>query len=138
MVTKRLRPVHPGDILLRDFMRPLKLSSYKVAKELGVTAPSINEIVRRRRAVTAEMALRLSRFFGTSAELWLNLQAQFDLEVASRRIGKKVERTIRRLKDEVRKDLKALDAYEAEHGSFAEMAGSITSRSAMRRERSAG
>jgi antitoxin HigA-1 len=121
MATKRLRPVHPGDILLRDFMRPLKLSSYKVAKELGVTAPSINEIVRRRRAVTAEMALRLSRFFGTSAELWMNLQAQFDLEVANRRIGKKVERTIRRLKEGVRKDLKALDAYEAEHGSFAGM-----------------
>jgi antitoxin HigA-1 len=121
MAIKRLRPVHPGDILLRDFMRPLKLSSYKVAKELGVTAPSINEIVRRRRAVTAEMALRLSRFFGTSAELWLNLQAQFDLEVASRRIGKKVERTIRRLQGGGRKDLKALDAYEAEHGSFGAM-----------------
>lgn len=75
-------------------MQPLELSSYKVAKELGVTAPSINEIVRRRRAVTAEMALRLSRYFGTSAQLWLNLQSQYDLEVASRRIGKKLERDI--------------------------------------------
>jgi antitoxin HigA-1 len=94
MATKRLRPVHPGDILLHDFMRPLKLSSYKLAKELAVTAPSINEIVRRRRAVSAEMALRLSRYFGTSAQLWLNLQSQYDLEVAGRRIGKRLERAI--------------------------------------------
>jgi addiction module HigA family antidote len=58
MATKRLRPVHPGDILLHDFIQPLRLSSYKLAKELGVAAPTVNEIVRRRRAVTAEMALR--------------------------------------------------------------------------------
>ncbi len=94
MATKKLRPVHPGDILLHDFMQPLKLSSYKVAKELGVTAPTVNEIVRRRRAVTAEMALRLARYFGTSAQLWQNLQSQYDLEVASQKIGKKVERAI--------------------------------------------
>jgi antitoxin HigA-1 len=86
--------VHPGDILLHDFMQPLKLSSYKLAKELGVTAPSINEIVRRRRAISAEMALRLSRYFGTSAQLWLNLQSQYDLEVAGRRIGKRLEQAI--------------------------------------------
>lgn len=94
MKMKTLRPVHPGDILLHDFMQPLKLSSYRLAKELGVTAPSINEIVRRRRAVTAEMALRLSRYFGTSAQLWLNLQSQYDLEIASRRIGRRLERVI--------------------------------------------
>ena len=94
MATKRLRPVHPGDILLHDFMQPLKLSSYKLAKELGVTAPSINEIVRRRRAVSAEMALRLSGYFGTSAQLWLNLQSRYDLEGAGRRIGKTLERSI--------------------------------------------
>jgi len=97
MATKKLRPVHPGDILLHDFMQPLKLSSYKLAKELGVTAPTVNEIVRRRRAVTAEMALRLSRYFGTTAQVWQNLQAQYDLEIASQRIGKKVERAIRPL-----------------------------------------
>ena len=93
MATKKLRPVHPGDILLRDFMEPLKLSSYRLAKELDVSVPSVNEIVRRRR-VTAEMALRLSRYFGTSARLWQNLQAQYDLEVVSRRMGKRVERNI--------------------------------------------
>src|SRR6185503_4948630 len=102
MAIQRLRPVHPGDILLHDFMQPLKLSSYRLAKELGVTAPSVNEIVRRRRAVSAEMALRLSRYFGTSAQLWLNLQSQYDLEIASQKIGKKVERNIQPL---VRPDL---------------------------------
>src|SRR5882762_6281895 len=95
MAAKKLRPVHPGDILLHDFMQPLKLSSYRVAKELGVAAPTVNEIVRRRRAITAEMALRLSRYFGTSAQLWQNLQTQYDLEIASKRIGKKGERAIR-------------------------------------------
>ena len=94
MATKRLRPVHPGDILLHDFMQPLNLSSYRVAKELGVTAPTVNEIVRRRRAITAEMALRLSRYFGTTAQLSQNLQTQYDLEIASRKIGKRVERAI--------------------------------------------
>ena len=97
MASTRLRPVHPGDILLHDFMQPLKLSAYRVAKELGVAAPTVNEIVRRRRAVTAEMALRLSRYFGTSAQLWQNLQTQYDLEVASKKIGRKVERSIRPL-----------------------------------------
>ena len=97
MTTKKLRPVHPGDILLHDFMQPLKLSSYKLAKELGVTAPAVNEIVRRRRAVTAEMALRFSRYFGTTAQLWQNLQAQYDLQIANRKIGKQVERKIQPL-----------------------------------------
>ena len=97
MAAKKLRPVHPGDILLHDFMQPLKLSSYRVAKELGVAAPTVNEIVRRRRAITAEMALRLSRYFGTSAQLWQNLQTQYDLEIANKRIGKKVERAIQPL-----------------------------------------
>ena len=95
MANKRLRPVHLGDILLHDFMQPLNLSSYRVAKELGVTAPTVNEIVRRRRAITAEMALRLSRYFGTTAaQLWQNLQTQYDLEIASRKIGKRLERAI--------------------------------------------
>ena len=107
MATKKLRPVHPGDILLHEFMQPLKLSSYRVAQELGVTAPTVNEIVWRRRAITAEMALRLSRYFGTTAQLWQNLQTQYDLEIASRMIGKKVERAIEPL---VRRDLRDRDA----------------------------
>lgn len=73
-------------------MEPLDLSAYRLAKELGVSVPTVNEIVRRRRAVTAEMALRLSRYFGTSAELWQNLQAQHDLEMARTKIGKAAAR----------------------------------------------
>ena len=94
MTPKKLRPVHPGDILLHEFMQPFKLSSYKLAKELGVTAPTVNEIVRRRRSVTAEMALRLARYFGTTAQLWQSLQSQYDLEIASQKIGRQVERSI--------------------------------------------
>ena len=94
MSRKSLRPVHPGDILVHDFMKPLKLSAYRLAKGLGVSAPTVNEIARRRRGVTAEMALRLSRYFGTTAQLWQNLQAQYDLEIASSRIGKAVERKV--------------------------------------------
>ena len=97
MAEKKLRPVHPGDILRRDFLEPLNLSAYKLAKELGVSIPTVNEIVRRRRAVTAEMALRLSRYFGTTAQLWQNLQSQYDLEIASEKIGKQVERVIQPL-----------------------------------------
>jgi addiction module HigA family antidote len=92
MAAKRLRPVHPGDLLAHDFMEPLQLSAYKLAKGLGVSVPTVNEIVRRRRAVTAEMALRLSRYFGTTAQLWQKLQNQYDLEIANHKIGKKVER----------------------------------------------
>ena len=66
----------------------LPTDSYRVAKDFGVAAPTINEVVRRRRAITAEMALRLSRYFGTSAQLWQNLQTQYDLEIANKRIGK--------------------------------------------------
>lgn len=92
MSTKKLEPVHPGDILAHDFMEPIKLSAYKLAKELGVSIPTVNEIVRKRRAVTAEMALRLARYFGTSAQLWQNLQAQYDLEIATQKIGKAAQK----------------------------------------------
>jgi addiction module HigA family antidote len=97
IATKRLRPVHPGDILAHDFMEPLKLSSYKLAKEISVSVPTVNEIVCRRRAITAEMALRLSRYFGTTAQLWQNLQSQYDLEIASQKIGKTIARVIQPL-----------------------------------------
>lgn len=97
MALKRLRPVHPGDILVRDFMEPLKLSSRNLAKELRVSVPTVNEIVHRRRAVTAEMALRLARYFSTTAQLWQKLQSQYDLEIASQKIGKKVKRIIQPL-----------------------------------------
>jgi addiction module HigA family antidote len=95
MATKKLRPVHPGDILQNDFLEPLGLTAYRLAKQLGVSRPTITQIVARRRGVTAEMALRLARYFGTSAQVWLNLQSQYDLEVATTKIGKAVMQTIR-------------------------------------------
>jgi antitoxin HigA-1 len=87
---KLMPPVHPGEILREDFMKPLGLSVNKLALELHVPATRIGEIVHERRRVTAETALRLARFFHTNAEFWLNLQNFYDLEVA-RRAGKNSE-----------------------------------------------
>jgi antitoxin HigA-1 len=97
MATKKRRSVHPGEILFREFMKPLALSSYKVAKVLKVSIPTVNEIVRERRAVTAAMALRLSRYFGTTPQHWQSLQAEYDLELARQKIGKAVTKNIRPL-----------------------------------------
>ncbi len=77
---KRLKPVHPGEILRTEFLEPLGLSQYRVAKDTGVPPRRINEIVHEKRAVSADTALRLGRLFGTSAEFWMNLQALYDLE----------------------------------------------------------
>jgi addiction module HigA family antidote len=86
MATKRLPPVHPGEILLEDFLKPLGLSQYRLAQALSVPARRINEIVHGKRAITADTALRLARFFGTSERFWLNLQAGYDLEVERDRL----------------------------------------------------
>ena len=77
---KYLKPVHPGEILLEDFMKPLNLSQNRLAREIGVPPRRINEIIHGKRAVTADTAMRLSRFFGTSAQVWLNLQAEYELD----------------------------------------------------------
>ncbi|MFN0148231.1 MAG: HigA family addiction module antitoxin [Dehalococcoidia bacterium] len=78
----RMPPVHPGEVLLEDFLKPLGLSQYRLAKELGVPPRRVNEIVQGKRAVTADTALRLARYFRTSAELWMNLQASYELDLA--------------------------------------------------------
>ena len=91
---KKMEPIHPGEILLEDFMKPLGLSQYRVAKDIGVPPRLINEIVHRKRAVTADTALRLARYFGTSARLWINLQADFDLETEEDRIGSKLKKEV--------------------------------------------
>ena len=76
--------IHPGEILKCEFMEPLGLSSYRLAKELYVSAPRINDLVRGKRSITADTAMRLSRYFGTSAQLWLNLQNKHDIWVAAK------------------------------------------------------
>lgn len=80
MGEKRIPPVHPGEVLLEDFLKPLGISQYRLATEMKVYPRKINEIVHGKRAITADTALRLSRYLGTSAELWMNLQALYDLE----------------------------------------------------------
>lgn len=82
MSEEKIPPVHPGEILLEDFMEPLGLSQYALAKAIHVYPRRINEIVQGKRAITADTALRLARFFGTSAEVWMNLQSLYDLETA--------------------------------------------------------
>jgi addiction module HigA family antidote len=81
---RRLAPVHPGDILLNDFIEPLGLTRYRVAKAIGVPQRRIDEICAGKRAITADTALRLGRFFSVEPQLWMNLQSQYDLEVADR------------------------------------------------------
>ena len=94
MKEKRIPPVHPGEILLEDFLQPLGISQYRLAKDMKVYPRKINEIVHGKRAITADTALRLSRYFGTSEELWMNLQALYDLEKARDEIEDQLEREV--------------------------------------------
>jgi len=91
----RLSPIHPGEILLEDFMKPLGLSHYRVAKDIGVPTLRISQIVRGQRSITADTALRLARYFGTSAAVWLRLQARYDLEVAEAKIARRITREVK-------------------------------------------
>lgn len=94
---ERLPPVHPGEVLLEDFMKPLGLSRYRVAKDMGVPTLRISQIVRGQRSITADTALRLARYFGTSAAVWLRLQARYDLEIAEMQLAKRIEREVKEL-----------------------------------------
>ncbi|MGQ0641340.1 MAG: HigA family addiction module antitoxin [Gemmatimonadaceae bacterium] len=91
---KRLAPIHPGEVLLREFLEPLELTQYRLAKSLKVPARRINEIVHGTRAISADTALRLARFFGTSDRCWLNLQAAYDLDVERDRLGDRLHRDV--------------------------------------------
>jgi addiction module HigA family antidote len=86
--------VHPGEILLEDFMNPLEITQYRFAKSIGVPHRRIGEIVAGKRAVTADTALRLARFFGTDAQSWVNLQAHYDLEIARERLEGRLEKEV--------------------------------------------
>ncbi len=94
MPTKKLAPVHPGEVLLADFLEPLGLSQYRVAKGLGVPPRRINEIVLGKRAVSADTALRLARFFGTSARFWLNLQTAYDLDLQTDLLASRLRKEV--------------------------------------------
>lgn len=94
MAKNGMRPVHPGEILREDFLVPLGMSANALAKALNVPAPRINDVVRERRGVTADTAMRLARYFGGDARSWLNLQAAYDLRVAELANGKRIAREI--------------------------------------------
>lgn len=86
-----LAPVHPGEVLLEEFLGPMGISQYRLAKDVSVPPRRINEIVHGKRAVTADTALRLARYFGTTERFWLNLQTQYDLDIERDRLGKRLD-----------------------------------------------
>ena len=94
MARKKMSPVHPGQILLLEFLDPLALSQYRLAKELSVPPRRINEIVLGKRSISADTALRLARYFGTSDQFWLNLQTRYDLEMERDRLGGRLAREV--------------------------------------------
>lgn len=94
MGTKKLPPIHPGEVLQEEFLKPLGISQYRLAKDINVAPRRINEIIHGKRAITADTALRLARDFRTSERFWLNLQARYDLEVERDRLGPRLEREV--------------------------------------------
>lgn len=103
MKKRKIPNIHPGEILFEDFMKPLELSQYRVAKDINVPPRRINEIVHYKRAITANTALRLSKYFGTSAQFWLNLQTHFNLENEKDKSEKRIEMEVHPLEEKQRK-----------------------------------
>jgi len=95
MPRKKLPPVPPGEVLLEEFLKPLGISQYQLAKDISVPPRRINEIVHGKRAITADTALRLSHYLGTSERFWLNLQARYELEVEKDRLGDRLKKEVR-------------------------------------------
>jgi addiction module HigA family antidote len=94
IMVKKLPPIHPGEILLEEFLRPLGISQYRLAKDVSVSPRRINEIVHGQRAVSADTALRLSRYFGTTEMFWINLQARYDLESQRDALAGRLEKEV--------------------------------------------
>ena len=95
MEAKVLAPIHPGEILMEEFLKPLGVSQYKLAKDINVPARRINEIVHGKRSITADTALRLSRYFNLSERFWLNLQARYNLEVEKDKLNHRIEAEVK-------------------------------------------
>ena len=95
MARKKLDPIHPGEVLLEEFLKPMGISQNRLALSIGVHPRRINEIVLRKRAITADTALRLAKFFGTSPKLWIGLQGDYDLDVAHDHLGHRLDREVR-------------------------------------------
>ena len=95
MGARRIVPIHPGEILLEEFLKPMGISQNRLALDIAVPARRINEIVQGKRRITADTALRLSRYFGNSAQFWLGLQVDYDLDVAEDKLSKRLDREVR-------------------------------------------
>lgn len=95
MTDSKLAPIHPGEILLEEFLEPMGISQYRLAKDLQVPPRRINEIVHGKRRISADTALRLARFFGTSERFWMNLQVRYDLEVEKDRLGDRLDQEMK-------------------------------------------
>ena len=94
MPRTKLAPVHPGEILLEEYLEPLEISQYRLAKDISVPPRRINEIVHGTRSISADTALRFARYFGTSERFWLNLQSRYDLETEKDRLGRRLDREV--------------------------------------------
>lgn len=100
MQGKKLPPIHPGKILMEEFLAPMGISQYRLAKDISVSPRRINEIVHEKRSITADTALRLGRFFGMTPQFWLNLQNRYDLETTEDLIGKRLNNEVNALQRE--------------------------------------
>ncbi len=100
MTKKKLSPIHPGEILEEEFLRPMGISQYRLSKDISVSPRRINEIVHKKRSITADTALRLGRFFGISPQFWLNLQSRYDLEVTEDLLAGRLEKEVQVLKSD--------------------------------------
>lgn len=96
--TRRLKPIHPGRVLRLDFLEPMGITVYRLAKETGVSQQQYGRIIKGTRGISGDVALRLARFFGTSARLWMGLQSQYDLDTAEDAAGEKIEKRVRPLR----------------------------------------
>ncbi|MDD5467190.1 MAG: HigA family addiction module antitoxin [Anaerolineales bacterium] len=92
---KTLSPIHPGEVLLEDFMKPLGLTQYRLAQDIGVAPLRISQITRGERSITVDTAMRLARYFGTSPAVWLRLQVRYDLEVGERKLSKRIQKEVK-------------------------------------------
>lgn len=95
MPSRKHKPIHPGEVLYHDFMEPLGITAYRLAKDVGVSPQHIGRVVKGQRGIGGDLALRLARYFGTSAQLWVGLQARYDLDVAEDQSGPEIARRVR-------------------------------------------
>jgi addiction module HigA family antidote len=98
---KALSPIHPGEVLLEDFMKPLGLTQYRLAQDIGVSSIRISQIIREERSISVDTAMRLGQYFGTNAAVWLRLQVRYDLEVAEEYLGERIRSEVKAMRQPI-------------------------------------